>query len=401
MRMKPLGGPYITRTTVIAALMVAIMGILVLIRLCFGLQSVTNLNNGYPWGLWLAYDMVAGSAIGCGGYAVALVVYALNRGQYHPLVRPAVLASMFGYALGGVSVLIDISRWWNAWHIVWPTYFNFNSVMIEVAVCVCVYTTILMLEFAPAVVEKAVEWTGQRGGNLHALTTSVQKVLNKIIFVLIALGMTLPTMHQSSLGTMLIPFGPLLNPLWQTPVLPALFLLTALCMGYGVVMLEATLVSDRFARPSEARILGLLSRYMIGMLIAFLGIRWGALIYEDKLSSLFTSGGLSLAFLAENALYLIPVIVLWPEHRRMAPRYQFIAAMCILSGGILYRLDAYMIAYGRAGWHYFPSVPELLVTFGMIAVEVLGYVLIVKFFPVLPSVEHAHTVALATNRSVA
>jgi Ni/Fe-hydrogenase subunit HybB-like protein len=401
MRMKPLGGPYITRTTVIAALMVAIMGILVLIRLCLGLQSVTNLNNGYPWGLWLAYDMVAGSAIGCGGYAVALVVYALNRGQYHPLVRPAVLASMFGYALGGVSVLIDISRWWNAWHIVWPTYFNFNSVMIEVAVCVCVYTTILMLEFAPAVVEKAVEWTGQRGGNLHALTTSVQKVLNKIIFVLIALGMTLPTMHQSSLGTMLIPFGPLLNPLWQTPVLPALFLLTALCMGYGVVMLEATLVSDRFARPSEARILGLLSRYMIGMLIAFLGIRWGALIYEDKLSSLFTSGGLSLAFLAENALYLIPVIVLWPEHRRMAPRYQFIAAMCILSGGILYRLDAYMIAYGRAGWHYFPSVPELLVTFGMIAVEVLGYVLIVKFFPVLPSVEHAHTVALATNRSVA
>jgi len=401
MRMKPLGGPYITRTTIIAALMVAIMGILVLIRLCLGLQSVTNLNNGYPWGLWLAYDMVAGSAIGCGGYAVALVVYALNRGQYHPLVRPAVLASMFGYALGGVSVLIDISRWWNAWHIVWPTYFNFNSVMIEVAVCVCVYTTILMLEFAPAVVEKAVEWTGQRGGNLHALTTSVQKVLNKIIFVLIALGMTLPTMHQSSLGTMLIPFGPLLNPLWQTPVLPALFLLTALCMGYGVVMLEATLVSDRFARPSEARILGLLSRYMIGMLIAFLGIRWGALIYEDKLSSLFTSGGLSLAFLAENALYLIPVIVLWPEHRRMAPRYQFIAAMCILSGGILYRLDAYMIAYGRAGWHYFPSVPELLVTFGMIAVEVLGYVLIVKFFPVLPSVEHAHTVALATNRSVA
>lgn len=401
MRMKPLGGPYITRTTVIAALMVAIMGILVLIRLCFGLQSVTNLNNGYPWGLWLAYDMVAGSAIGCGGYAVALVVYALNRGQYHPLVRPAVLASMFGYALGGVSVLIDISRWWNAWHIVWPTYFNFNSVMIEVAVCVCVYTAILMLEFAPAVVEKAVEWTGQRGGNLHVLTTRVQKVLNKIIFVLIALGMTLPTMHQSSLGTMLIPFGPLLNPLWQTPVLPALFLLTALCMGYGVVMLEATLVSDRFARPSEARILGLLSRYMIGMLIAFLGIRWGALIYEGKLSSLFTSGGLSLAFLAENALYLIPVIVLWPEHRRMAPRYQFIAAMCILSGGILYRLDAYMIAYGRAGWHYFPSVPELLVTFGMIAVEVLGYVLIVKFFPVLPSVEHAHTVALATNRSVA
>jgi Ni/Fe-hydrogenase subunit HybB-like protein len=395
--MKPLGGPYITRTTVIAAFMVAIMGILVLIRLCFGLRSVTNLNDGFPWGLWLAYDMVAGSAIGCGGYAVALVVYVLNKGQYHPLVRPAILASMFGYALGGVSVLVDISRWWNAWHIVWPAYFNLNSVMIEVALCVSVYTMVLMLEFAPPVVEKAVEWTGRWGGDLQAVATTVEKVLNKVLFVFIALGMTLPTMHQSSLGTMLIPFGPLLNPLWQTPVLPALFLLTALCMGYSVVMLEATLVSDRFARISEAHILGLLSRYLIAVVTAFLTIRWSALLYQGKLHFLFTSGGLSFAFLAENALYLIPVILLWPEHRRMAPRYQFIAAMCILSGGILYRLDAYMIAYGRTGWHYFPSVPELLVTFGMIAVEVLGYVLIVKFFPVLPSVEHAQTAALATK----
>ena len=401
MRMKPLGGPYITRTTVIAASMVALMGILVLIRFCFGLGSVTNLNNGFPWGLWLAYDMVAGSSVGCGGYAVALLVYALNRGQYHPLMRAAVLASMFGYALGGVSVIFDMSRWWNAWHIFWPAYFNLNSVLIEVALCVSIYTMVLMLEFAPPVVEKLVQWTGRRGGKLNTAATTLEKGLNKTLFVFIALGMTLPTMHQSSLGTMLIPVGPLLNPLWQTPVLPALFLLTALCIGYGVVMLEATLVSDRFSRPSEANLLALLSRYLIGAVIAFLAIRWSALIYQGKLHFLFTSGGLSFAFFAENALFLIAIMLLWSKQRRLAPRYQFIAAMCILSGGILYRLDAYLIAYGRIGWHYFPSVPELMVTFGMIAVEVLGYVLIVKFFPVLPSVEQAHPAALTTTRSVA
>jgi Ni/Fe-hydrogenase subunit HybB-like protein len=401
MHVKALGGPYLTRTTVLAAAMVAIMAILVLTRLFFGLGSVTNLSNGFPWGVWLAYDMVAGSAVGCGGYAVALVVYALNRGQYHSLMRPAILASMFGYALGGVSVMVDMSRWWNAWHIFWPGYFNLNSVLIEVALCVSVYTMVLMLEFAPPVVEKLVEWTGRRGGKLHAAATTVEKVMNKTLFVFIALGMTLPTMHQSSLGTMLIPLGPLLNPLWQTPVLPALFLLTALCIGYGVVMLEATLVSDRFSRPSEAHLLALLSRYLIGAVIVFLTIRWGALAYQGKLHFLFTSGALSFAFFVENALFVIPVILLWSKHRRLAPRYQFISAMCILTGGILYRLDAYLIAYGRAGWHYFPSVPELLVTFGMIALEVLGYVLIVKFFPVLPSVDHAQTPALATTRSVA
>jgi Ni/Fe-hydrogenase subunit HybB-like protein len=81
----------------------------------------------------------------------------------------------------------------------------------------------------------------------------------------------------------------------------------------------------------------------------------------------------------------------------MSPRYQFIAAMCIIAGGILYRIDAYMVAYGRPGWHYFPSVPELLVTFGAIALEVLGYILFVKYFPILHHIELADTAVLETK----
>lgn len=388
MSVKPLGGPYITKTTVTAGALVALMGILILIRLCFGLRLVTNLNDGYPLGLWLSYDMVAGTAIGCGGYGLALIVYAMNRGRYHDLMRPAVLASMFGYALGGMSVLIDISRWWNAWHILWPTYFNFTSPLIEVALCVSCYTTILMLEFAPAVVEWAVGWTGKNKQNLHGLTVKVEYVLNKVLFILIALGMTLPTMHQSSLGTMLIPFGRLVNPLWQTNVLPALFLLSALCTGYGVVMLEATLVSDRFHRPSEAPMLGELARYMIGVMMLFVGLRWIDLILHNKLVYIFTSGGLGLAFLVENALYIGAIALLWKPERRMAPRYQFMAAVAMIACGVMYRVDAYLIAYGRPGWHYFPSVPEQFITYGAIGVEVLGYILAVKFLPILHSSEH-------------
>jgi Ni/Fe-hydrogenase subunit HybB-like protein len=390
MQAKPLGGPYITSTTIFWALMVALMGTLVLIRFVFGLGTVTNLNDGYSWGLWLAYDVVAGTAIGCGGYAVALVVYVLNKGHYHPLVRPAILASMFGYSIGGFSVLVDISRWWNFWHILWPTYFNFNSVMIEVALCISCYTTILILEFAPAAMEKVLGWTGKRQDNLHNLASIVHKLLDKVLFIFIALGMTLPTMHQSSLGTMLIPFGNFINPLWQTPILPGLYLLTALSIGYAIVMFEATMVSDRFARPSEARILGRLSRYMTAVVALFLVVRWSDLIFRGRLHYLFTSGGLSFAFLAENTLILAALAILLSERRRMTPQFQFIAAMCIMSGCILYRIDSYLIAYSRPGWHYFPSAPEILITFGMIAVEVLGYTLIVKHFPVLHSVEREY-----------
>jgi Ni/Fe-hydrogenase subunit HybB-like protein len=380
---RALGGPFITRTTVTAAILVAILGCLLLLRFVFGLGLVSNMNNGYPWGLWLAYDVAAGTAIGCGGYALALVVYVLNRGQYHPLMRPAILASMFSYALGGFSVMVDISRWWNAWHIFWPAYFNYTSVMLEVALCIGTYSTILILEFAPAALERLAQWTQIRGGTPHECVLKLKKVLNKVLFVLIALGMTLPTMHQSSLGTMLVPFGNSLNPLWQTPMLPALFLLTALGTGYAVVMFEATLVSDRFHRPTEAPILSTLSRYMVGVIAAFLVLRWVDLLLRGNIGALYYAGALILAFAAENALFVMAMIILSKPNRRMAPRYQFIAAVSILAGSVLYRIDCYLIAYGRPGWHYFPSAPELLITFGMIAVEVLGYTLAVKFFPIL------------------
>ena len=56
----------------------------------------------------VAFDVVIGTALACGGYAMALVVYIMNRGQYHPLVRPALLTSAFGYTIAGVSVVLDL-----------------------------------------------------------------------------------------------------------------------------------------------------------------------------------------------------------------------------------------------------------------------------------------------------
>jgi len=57
----------------------------------------------------------------------------------------------------------------------------------------------------------------------------------------------------------------------------------------------------------------------------------------------------------------------------------------MLAGASLYRIDAFLIAYDRGPqWHYFPSAPEMLVTLGIIAVEVLAYIVFVKKFPILP-----------------
>ena len=43
-------------------------------RFIYGIGAVTNMNDGYPWGIWIAYDVVVGTAFACGGYSMALLV---------------------------------------------------------------------------------------------------------------------------------------------------------------------------------------------------------------------------------------------------------------------------------------------------------------------------------------
>ena len=54
--------------------------VLLLVRFFSGMGTVTNLNGGYPWGIWVVYDIVVGTAFACGGYALAVTVYVFNKG---------------------------------------------------------------------------------------------------------------------------------------------------------------------------------------------------------------------------------------------------------------------------------------------------------------------------------
>ena len=368
----PLGGPYVTKTTVIAALLTLIMGALLLYRLVFGLGAVTNLSNGYGFGLWIAYDVFISTAFACGGYSMAILVYIFNRGEFHPLVRPALLASAWGYSLGGVSIMFDIGRYWNAWHLFLPAWANTTSIMLEVACCIGAYCCVLWLEFAPVIAE--------RFG-----TPAIRRVLTKTAFIPIAIGCLLPTMHQSSLGSLLIPAGYLVHPLWQTDVLPLLALSSAICMGYSIVIFEGSLVTEAFNRPSEAHMLGKISKLIVGLLTFYLLLRWGNLAYAGKLGLVMTSGKYSFFFIMENMLFLLPIILLASQRHRVNPQILFIAAVSMLLAGAFYRLDLVLIAYGRQGWHYFPSVAEILISVGFVALEILGYIVCIRLFPVLSS----------------
>jgi len=72
------------------------------------------------------------------------------------------------------------------------------------------------------------------------------------------------------------------------------------------------------------------------------------------------------------------------EKNRRNPGMVFAAAVLGLLAGGLYRFDTYLVAWDPGPtWHYFPSIPETMVTIGFIALEMAAYVLVVKLFPIL------------------
>jgi Ni/Fe-hydrogenase subunit HybB-like protein len=374
---KPIGGKIFTGAFAVAFLFALIGGWFLIQRFVHGLGAVTNMSDGYPWGIWITYDVVVGTAIGCGGFAMAILVYILNKGQYHPLVRSAVMTSVFGYTMAAFSVFFDIGRYWNMHHTLLPSYWNSSSVLLEVALCIALYVAVLWIEFSPAVLEK--------GGGPQA-----SKGINKIMFIFIALGILLPLMHQSSLGTLMVISGYKLSPLWQTPLLPLLFLITAITMGYSITIFESFVSSLALKRPLEMPLVGKLSGLIPGLIMVYLVIRWGDLIARGAIGVAFGGGWKMVMFWIENILYILPVVMLLPKANREKAGTVSFAAFSMLLAGAVYRFNTYLVGYNPApGWSYFPAVPEIFITLGIVAVEVMAYLILVKALPVLPKPEHA------------
>jgi len=350
------------------------------LRFIYGLGAVSNLNQGYPWGIWVDLDIFIGTALGCGGFSMALLIYVFNGNAYHPLMRPALLASLFGYTLGGLAAFVDLGRYWQAYNVLLPWHWQPNSIMFEVALCLLAYTAVAWIEFAPVILERF-KWF------------ALKRLLERWMFVFIALGILLPLMHQSSFGTVLLAMSTKLSPLWFTLWLPLLFVTSAILMGYSVVMLEATVVTHSFRLPSQQKLLWHLSRVVGWVTVAWLVVRWADLIARGAVDLAFAGDVKATMFWIENVLFVGAALVFVTRSGRESQRASFLAAAALLAAGALYRVNALLVGVDPVGnWTYFPSLAEVMVTVGIISFEILLYLVFIKTFPVLEGASRSGTV---------
>ncbi len=370
---------------VITAILAAGIPCLIL-RFARGLGAASNLSQEYPWGLWVAFDVISGVALAAGGYTVACAVYIFGQKLFKPILRPAILTGFLGYVFVLFGLIVDLGQPWRLPYQFFLTP-GTTAVMYEVGWCVFLYLIVLGLEFAPA----ALEWLG---------LAKLRRILGMMSIGIIVLGVTLSTLHQSSLGAFFLMTPGKLHPLWYSPYLPIFFFISSITAGIGMVIVESSLshraFHDRLDPKAhvdmDAITLGLAKAGAL-VLFAYFFIRLQGLAGSGRWDMLATGWG---AWYGVEMLgfILLPSFLFVASVRTRNVRLARLAGLMTVLGVLLNRFNVALIAFN---WtlpkRYVPSAAEILISLTIVTLGVVIFRWIVNRMPVLaehPDYPDAH-----------
>ncbi len=353
-------------------------------RFIFGLAATTNLDQEHPWGLWIAIDVATGVALAAGGFTTAALVHIFHRESFHAVTRPALLTAMLGYTFVGIGLMADLGRYYNIWHPAWPTMWQGNSVLFEVGMCVMCYLTVLYIEFLPIVCERFID--DERRPGLAQVCRSVRRLVERTMFLFILAGVVLSCLHQSSLGNLMVIAPSKMHALWYTPILPLLFLLSAVAVGFPMVIVESLYASWSLGLKPELDLLRRLAKPASVLLGVYLAFKLGDLLIREEYPHTTEETAQAGLFAVETVFgVVIPFVMLLVVNEHTSGRWLASAAVLVVLGVALNRVNVFLVAYQPpyATRTYFPSIGEFAVTAGLIALLMLLYRVMVTHLPVI------------------
>jgi formate dehydrogenase iron-sulfur subunit len=392
--------------------LVGIALVLAGVRFLFGIGSVSWLSDGYPWGVWIGFDVMSGVALASGGFTTAALVHIFGREKYHPIVRPAILTALLGYILVIVGLVVDLGRPWSLWNL----FVNWNpdSALAEVGWCVMLYATVLFIEFIPAIIEKYKKDNWQKMYDIAAPWASILLVTLFVLimtgniyyaagaFIILAgfliffglklaksgsillvymAGVLFSTAHQSSLGTLMLIVPNKLNALWYTPFLPLNFYFSAIAVGFAMVIFESTMSSKGFGFKLEEDVIKGIGKILAWILVFVISFRTFTIFMQTGFK--INASPVQMIFFALEFFggLVIPMLMLFASKN---PKTIFQAAsLVVFLGVVLNRINVSFIGYVPYEYAaYIPHPFEILVSVGVVSAGVLVYYLIGKNFPV-------------------
>jgi len=339
-----------------------------LTRFIFGLGATTNLSDATPWGLWIGFDVLSGVSLAAGGFVITALFYVMRREEFHDFVKPAVLTAFLGYIAVVVGLLFDLGLPWNIWHMI--IFWNPHSPLFEVGWCVMLYTTVLLLEFSPVPLEEFSRYA------------KIRTFLLKFRFPLILLGIMLSTLHQSSLGSLFLIMPFKLHPLWYSEILPIHFFVSAVSLGFMMVIFESLISHWLYIKDSETDRIAKLGFIASWVLLIYFLLRIGDIAFSGELGLIFTGSWEANLFIVEMLISVIlPFIIFVVPRLRYNRKLQWAGSMMVVFGMVFNRINVGGLTMVRAtGDIYLPSWMEIIVSMGVVSGAALVFMFAIEKF---------------------
>jgi Ni/Fe-hydrogenase subunit HybB-like protein len=316
--------------------------------------------------------------------------------------------AFLGYGCSCAALLFDIGLPHRFWHplVMW----NHHSFLFEVFWCVTLYFTVTAIELAPTIFER-----------LRA--ERAVRFLHKMAFGVVVVGISLSCLHHSSLGSLFLVTPQRLHALWYTPLLPLLFIVSAIGSGLMFVVLVRILYARWYDResvfgpaapareliklsdvqpqqrpePVTGPALPMLSRVAAiagGVLGLYLLLQIVNLAITGSWRALLAGTWESWLFAAEVLITAgLPVAIVALPRTRRSPYALGIAGASAAAGLALNRLDVGIFGYFRdAGAVYFPSLAEWALSLGVVAAAGLVFLFVAENFAVFADRREARRV---------
>lgn len=375
------GGKWHFRMSPYRALALALIGLMAFsmaYRLIMGLGPATNLNDHWPWGLWIAFDDLCGIALAAGGFFTVFVAHILNLKQYKYIARASLITAWFGYIVVSLGVLMDLGRWYNFWRpfVSW----GYHSWLFVVLLCVIFYQGVMTLQFGHIFFERV---------NAPRL----KEIFDKILPVLFVSGIVIAFLHQTALGSLYIAMIDRQNPLWWSQWIGLFFFLSAVYVGPAMCVFEGSLASVAYKLDfrHEVPLLAPLAKVSMWVLIIYLVLRVVDLIYRGHFLDMFNGTVPANLFLAEMVLgVVLPIILFAMPAVRQTTRGLIAASLLAIGGVILNRMNVVFTSmYEAMGGSYFPHWVEFSISIGLVSLLIMAYCFFVENFKIMPE-EHEH-----------
>lgn len=375
--------PIVTRTWLLFVFL-GLLGLGLSIIRMFGGLAFTGMNDSYAWGIWKTFNVMTLTALGSGGFAIGIAAWIFDVKKFHTVMRTALLTSLVFYFSGLIALTVDVGRPWNMYMLFLPHTWNLHSSLLEVAVCMTAYAVVfLSFENLPPVFERLYV-NASPFNRRHMLR--LKPVMKVVYPYMVGAAYVLPAMHQSSLGSLLLLGGAKVHPLWQTQFLPLLYVIQAGVAGTACVLFTIMVGCLVWERRLDIDVLSGLAKLMAGLAAAFWILRVGDIIVAGKIGLAFEPTWLAVVFHVENLLVTVPALMLWfSKKNRRRPRTLFLSSIATMVGAMLYRFVPTTISFMPGEMKvYFPSVVELMMAVGYIAMTIAVFSYAVKVMAIFP-----------------